>query len=117
MAIIRPMTQAEQRTLLEWAAVEGWNPGLHDADCFWRLAPDGFLALDLAARGERQLLEFESAMDRQLRRVWVSVVSNELFAVETAEMLERRTNSASRRDRGPRTLAGFRHRAVFSSSG
>ncbi|MCX7392928.1 MAG: hypothetical protein NTW75_02245, partial [Planctomycetales bacterium] len=46
----------------------------------------------LAARGERQLLEFESAMDRQLRRVWVSVVSNELFAVETAEMLERRTN-------------------------
>jgi len=71
----------------------------------------------LSARGERQLLEFESAMDRQLRRVWVSVVSNELFAVETAEMLERRTNSASRRDRGPRTLAGFRHRAVFSSSG
>ena len=73
--------------------------------------------IGLAARGERQLLEFESAMDRQLRRVWVSVVSNELFSVETAEMLERRTNSASRRDRGPRTLAGFRHRAVFSSSG
>ncbi|MCX7392692.1 MAG: hypothetical protein NTW75_01045, partial [Planctomycetales bacterium] len=50
------------------------------------------LPIPLAARGERQLLEFESAMDRQLRRVWVSVVSNELFAVETAEMLERRTN-------------------------
>ena len=47
MAIIRPMTQVEERTLLEWAAVEGWNPGLHDADCFWKLDPDGFLALDL----------------------------------------------------------------------
>jgi GNAT superfamily N-acetyltransferase len=31
------------RTMLEWAAAEGWNPGLHDAEAFWTADPDGFL--------------------------------------------------------------------------
>ena len=31
------------RTMLEWAAVEGWNPGLHDAEAFLAADPDGFL--------------------------------------------------------------------------
>ena len=31
------------RTMLEWAAAEGWNPGLHDAEAFRAADPDGFL--------------------------------------------------------------------------
>ena len=29
--------------LADWAAVEGWNPGLDDADCFYAADPDGFM--------------------------------------------------------------------------
>jgi len=31
------------RTMLEWAAAEGWNPGLHDAEAFRSADADGFL--------------------------------------------------------------------------
>jgi len=31
------------RTMLEWAAAEGWNPGLHDAKAFRSADADGFL--------------------------------------------------------------------------
>ena len=30
-------------TIVDWAAAEGWNPGLHDADAFHAADPDGFL--------------------------------------------------------------------------
>lgn len=29
-------------TMIEWAAQEGWNPGLNDAECFWTADPKGF---------------------------------------------------------------------------
>ena len=32
---IRGMTRDELDTLVEWAAREGWNPGLDDAEVFW----------------------------------------------------------------------------------
>lgn len=42
--IIRHMTQDEVESIaLEWAAKEGWNPGLHDASCFFAADPKGFL--------------------------------------------------------------------------
>jgi GNAT superfamily N-acetyltransferase len=31
------------RTMLDWAAAEGWNPGLKDAEAFRTADPDGFL--------------------------------------------------------------------------
>lgn len=37
------MTQQEVATAIEWAAAEGWNPGLHDAACFYAADPTGFL--------------------------------------------------------------------------
>jgi ribosomal protein S18 acetylase RimI-like enzyme len=40
--IVRNMSAGEVDWLIEWAAVEGWNPGLHDAPCFWAADPDGF---------------------------------------------------------------------------
>jgi len=40
---IRPATAAEVDLMVDWAAREGWNPGLHDATCFRAQAADGFL--------------------------------------------------------------------------
>lgn len=45
--IIRPMTRNELDTLVEWAADEGWNPGLHDAEIFWQTDPQGFITAEL----------------------------------------------------------------------
>jgi GNAT superfamily N-acetyltransferase len=33
---------------LDWAAAEGWNPGLSDAACFLAADPDGFLLAEVA---------------------------------------------------------------------
>src|SRR5215213_7567963 len=40
---IRPASRRELDLALEWAAQEGWNPGLSDADCFYAADPEGFL--------------------------------------------------------------------------
>jgi len=40
---IRTLTLAEIGTLLDWAAAEGWNPGLADAAAFHAADPHGFL--------------------------------------------------------------------------
>lgn len=42
--IIRKMTREEVAAIaIEWAAMEGWNPGLQDGDAFYSADPDGFL--------------------------------------------------------------------------
>ncbi len=40
--IIRMMSRAEMDCAVDWAAEEGWNPGLHDAGIFYATDPDGF---------------------------------------------------------------------------
>ncbi|MGZ4981767.1 MAG: GNAT family N-acetyltransferase, partial [Methylobacter sp.] len=40
---IRTMTRQEINIAVDWATEEGWNPGLHDADCFYAADPSGFL--------------------------------------------------------------------------
>lgn len=40
---IKTMSRQEVDTAIEWAAGEGWNPGLHDADCYFTADPKGFL--------------------------------------------------------------------------
>jgi RimJ/RimL family protein N-acetyltransferase len=40
---IRPMSRADLDLAVEWAAAEGWNPGLADAGCFHATDPEGFL--------------------------------------------------------------------------
>lgn len=44
---IRTMALPELRLALDWAADEGWNPGLHDAACFFAADPNGFLVGEL----------------------------------------------------------------------
>jgi ribosomal protein S18 acetylase RimI-like enzyme len=40
---IRTMTRHEVDMVVDWAAEEGWNPGLHDAACFHAADTEGFL--------------------------------------------------------------------------
>ncbi|KTC85185.1 GNAT family N-acetyltransferase [Legionella brunensis] len=41
---VEHMTEAEVKYAIDWAAQEGWNPGLHDANCFYQTDPQGFFA-------------------------------------------------------------------------
>jgi ribosomal protein S18 acetylase RimI-like enzyme len=45
--IVRKMAEADLALALEWAAAEGWNPGLHDAHCFYAADPQGFFVGEL----------------------------------------------------------------------
>jgi len=38
----RQLTLAELQTAIDWAAAEGWNPGVQDANCFYAADPSGF---------------------------------------------------------------------------
>ena len=41
--IIGTMNRQEVDLAVEWAPKEGWNPGIHDADCCYTADPNGFL--------------------------------------------------------------------------
>ena len=40
---IRTASREEVDLAVQWAADEGWNPGIHDADCFFAADQNGFL--------------------------------------------------------------------------
>lgn len=40
---IKTANRAEIDIAVDWAANEGWNPGLFDADCYHKADPEGFL--------------------------------------------------------------------------
>ncbi len=42
----RTMTREEVSTAVAWAASEGWNPGLSDAECFSIVDPEGFFCAE-----------------------------------------------------------------------
>lgn len=44
---IRVMTQKDLDFAIEWAAKEGWNPGLYDAEPFYKADPNGYLIGEL----------------------------------------------------------------------
>ena len=44
---MRRMTEADLKLALDWAAAEGWNPGLDDAHCFYAADPQGFFLGEL----------------------------------------------------------------------
>ncbi|HRZ86271.1 MAG TPA: GNAT family N-acetyltransferase [bacterium] len=48
---IREMIKEEvARIAVKWAELEGWNPGLHDAGCFYAADPHGFFVGELDGR-------------------------------------------------------------------
>lgn len=42
MPHIRLATRAELDTIIDWAAREGWNPGIDDGNAFWAADPEGY---------------------------------------------------------------------------
>ncbi len=44
---VRPMKRAEVDLAIDWAAAEGWNPGIYDAECFYQTDKCGFLVGEL----------------------------------------------------------------------
>lgn len=48
--VIRRMTLEDVEVAVEWAAAEGWNPGLTDAACFYHADPDGFFIGEVNGR-------------------------------------------------------------------
>ena len=40
---IRMLPREDMGLILDWAAQEGWNPGIHDGECFHAADPEGFL--------------------------------------------------------------------------
>ena len=44
---IRTLHRDEIQLAIDWAAEEGWNPGLHDARCFHAADPEGFLLAEV----------------------------------------------------------------------
>jgi ribosomal protein S18 acetylase RimI-like enzyme len=45
--VVRPMAEADLQLALDWAAEEGWNPGLNDAHCCYAADADGFFVGEL----------------------------------------------------------------------
>lgn len=41
------MSKDELQLAIDWAAKEGWNPGLHDLECFYAADPNGFFIAKL----------------------------------------------------------------------
>ncbi|MCD7059734.1 GNAT family N-acetyltransferase [Pelagibacterium xiamenense] len=41
--VVRPASAAQFQTAIDWAAAEGWNPGLDDLAAFHAADPEGFL--------------------------------------------------------------------------
>jgi ribosomal protein S18 acetylase RimI-like enzyme len=44
---ITPMSRQEVDVAVDWARQEGWNPGIHDAECFYSTDMTGFYATRL----------------------------------------------------------------------
>jgi hypothetical protein len=47
---IRSMLRHDVDLILNWAAAEGWNPGLYDAEAFFDADPDGFFIAEYDSR-------------------------------------------------------------------
>ena len=45
--VIRAMTRRDLDVAIAWAAEEGWNPGLYDADSFYAVDHGGFFMAEL----------------------------------------------------------------------
>lgn len=43
---LRTLSRAELDTIVDWAAAEGWNPGLEDAEAYWAADPEGFAGVE-----------------------------------------------------------------------
>ncbi len=47
---VRRMQRSDLDLAVSWAAQEGWNPGLNDADSFYAADPDGFFMAEVSGK-------------------------------------------------------------------
>ncbi|KXF77750.1 hypothetical protein ATN84_10500 [Paramesorhizobium deserti] len=47
---IRNADRGELDIIIDWAAREGWNPGVEDAPAFWAADPDGYYVAEVDGR-------------------------------------------------------------------
>src|ERR671935_217478 len=47
---VERMTRDDVDIAIEWAANEGWNPGLHDGDAFFAADPNGYFVVKVDGR-------------------------------------------------------------------
>ncbi|MBP1928612.1 GNAT superfamily N-acetyltransferase [Methanolinea mesophila] len=47
---VRVMKPGEVDLALSWAEQEGWNPGIHDGECFYRIDPSGFFIAETGGK-------------------------------------------------------------------
>ena len=66
------MTRPELDLVFDWVAAEGWNPGLHDAECLWRLDPNGLLPRRTERRTRRRPCRHRYWRHPGLSRVFTS---------------------------------------------
>ena len=97
--VIRPASRRELDLAVEWAAQEGWNPGLSDAECFYAADPKGFL---LAFRDGEPVASI--SVVRYGSDLGFRIVGDALDPAETSHLL--RTLEASPL---ARSRAGARH--------
>ena len=50
---VRPMVADEVQAAVDWAADEGWNPGINDAEAFFRADRKGFFVVLLLTMTNR----------------------------------------------------------------
>ena len=50
------MSLPDVELAIDWAAKEGWNPGLNDAACFYAIDPNGFFMGMLDGKHDRARL-------------------------------------------------------------
>ena len=62
---VERMSKQDIQTAISWAAKEGWNPGLNDAECFYCADPNGF---------------FVGKLDNKIIAVGSAVVYDDNFA-------------------------------------
>jgi GNAT superfamily N-acetyltransferase len=62
-ARIRQMSREEADIAIEWANREGWNPGLHDADAFYKTDPGGFFSIESGGKmiGSVSLVRYDES--------------------------------------------------------
>jgi Acetyltransferase (GNAT) domain len=84
---IRSMTRDELGIALDWAAAEGWNPGLHDAACFHAADPEGFLVGLLDGEPVATISVVRYAMDCGLLGFYIDAgIADKLFAALIANV-------------------------------
>ncbi|GAB1581546.1 GNAT family N-acetyltransferase [Phyllobacterium phragmitis] len=47
---IHNASRGELDTIIDWAAREGWNPGIEDAPAFWAADPEGYFVAEMEGR-------------------------------------------------------------------